>query len=79
MLDKDPVSVNIERKTQMISIVTILILVVLIVQLWLLMIALDEFLGNRATLAWPTFGASCFCLLLNGWLLKYVYDADRSV
>ena len=74
----DPRLAKLEQRTQSVTTLTILVLVVLLIQLWLLTIALEEYMAARTELALPTFGASCLCFLLNLWLLKYLYDVDRN-
>jgi hypothetical protein len=74
----DPRLAKLEQRTQAVMTLTILVLAVLLIQLWLLTIALEEFMAAHTALALPTFGASGFCFLLNLWLLKYLYDLDRN-
>jgi uncharacterized membrane protein (DUF485 family) len=74
----DPRLAKLEQRTQGVMTLMVLMLAVLLIQLWLLTIALEEFMAAHTALALPTFGASGFCLLLNLWLLKYLYDLDRN-
>jgi uncharacterized membrane protein (DUF485 family) len=78
MIQKDPRTARLEQRTQIIVTLMVLAMVILLIQLWLLSIALEEFMAAQSALAVPTFGASCFCFLLNLWLLKYLYDVDRN-
>lgn len=66
-----------ERRTHAISVLMVFVLLVLVLQLWMITIALEEFLAARSSLAWPTFLTSLGCFGLNLWLLKYVNDLDR--
>lgn len=66
------------QRTQLISMLMIFVLVLLLIQLWLVTIALEEFLGAKSSLALPTFLASLGCFGLNLWVLKYVNDIDRK-
>jgi hypothetical protein len=66
------------QKTQLLGMLLIFVLLILLIQLWLVTIALEEYLAAHATLAIPTFLASLFCFGLNVWLLKYVNDIDRK-
>lgn len=74
----DPFLAKLEQRTQGIMTLMVLILAVLLIQLWLLTIALEEFMAARHALALPTFGASGFCLLLNLWMLRYLYALDKK-
>ena len=78
MIQKDPRLAKLAQRTQNIVTLMVLVLVILLIQLWLLNIALEEFMAAQHTLALPTFGASCVCFLINLWLLKYLYDIDRN-
>lgn len=69
---------HIERRTRAISVLTVVILLVIMIQLWLITIALEEYLAARNALAVGTFLASGACFLLNAGLLKYLYDLDRG-
>jgi hypothetical protein len=66
------------RRGQLIAMLMVFVLVVLLIQLWLITIALEEYLGARSTIALPTFLASLGCLAVNLRLLKYVNDIDRQ-
>ena len=54
------------------------VMVVLLIQLWLITIALESYLAANMTLAVPTFLASGFCFALNLWLLKGLYGLDQK-
>lgn len=77
MISPDPRQARRRQKTQLLGMLLIFVLLILLIQLWLITIALEEFLAARAALAVSTFLASLFCFGLNLWLLKYVYDLDR--
>ncbi|MEO7718341.1 MAG: DUF6755 family protein [Capsulimonas sp.] len=66
------------QRTQAIGVVMIFIIVILLMQLWLLTIASEEFLAGHRAMALPTFLASAGCLLVNLWLLRYVNKIDRD-
>ena len=78
MISKDTHLARLEQRTQIMGMLMVLVLLVLLLQFWLLSVAIEEFLAARATLAIPTFGASCCCLLVNLGLLKYLFDIDRE-
>ncbi|HZO91080.1 MAG TPA: DUF6755 family protein [Chthonomonadaceae bacterium] len=78
MIFRDPRLSKLEQRSQGILTLMILIMVILLVQLWLITIALEEYLAAHTALAIPTFIASGFCFLLNLWLLKYLYALDRN-
>ena len=62
--------VVLERCTQAISMLSVLMLVVLLIQLWLITIALEAYMSRNSAVAVPTFLGSGFCLALNLWLLN---------
>jgi hypothetical protein len=69
---------RLEQKTRAVSVLTVVILLILLIQIWLVTIALEEYLAARDSLAVGTFLASGVCFLLNLGLLKYLYDLDRA-
>ena len=73
----DPRLAKLEQRTQGVTTLMALILGVLLIQLWLLTIALEDFMAAQTALALPTLGASGFCLLLNLWLLRYLDALDK--
>ena len=75
---KDPRLVKLEQLSQNVMTLLLMVMVVLLVQLWLLSIALEEYMAAQNRLALPTFLVSVVCLLINLWLLKYLYDIDRK-
>ena len=78
MIQKDPLLAKLAQRTQNIETLLVLVMVILLIQLWLLSIALEEYMAAQNALALPTFAASALCFLLNLWLLKYLYDVDRK-
>ena len=75
---KDSWIAKLEQRSQNVMTILVLVIAVLLIQMWLLSIALEEYMASRSALALPTFLASGFCLLVNLWLLKYLYDIDRK-
>ena len=78
MIKKDTYLAKLEQSTQTMSMLTILVMLVLLIQFWLLSAAIEEFLAAHTALAIPTCAASAFCFLINLGLLKYLYDIDRK-
>jgi hypothetical protein len=78
MIRKDPLLAKLEQRAQSVMTLLILVIAVLLIQLWLLSIALEEFMASQSGLAIPTFAASCACLIVNLFLLKYLNDVDRK-
>ena len=70
--------VQMARRSQAIVTLMIMVLIILLIQLWLITIAMEEYFAARTALALPTFLASGGCFVLNLWLLKYLYDIDRE-
>ena len=68
------------QKTQAVGLVMVFVLVILLLQLWLLNVAMEEFLARHEDLALPSFLASAGCFLVNLRLLEYVnrIDQDRT-
>lgn len=77
MIQRDPRLARLEQKSQGVLTLMGLVLVILLIQLWLITIALESYLAADTKLAVPTFLASGFCFLVNLWLLKYLYDMDQ--
>ena len=75
---RDPRLAKLEQRSQSILTLLIMVIVVLLVQLWLLSAALEEYMAAQNTLALPTFLVSVVCLLINLRLLKTLYDIDRK-
>jgi hypothetical protein len=73
----DPEQARLEQREQGVMTLMVMMLLILLVQLWLLTIALEEYMAARTSLAVPTFAASLGCFLLSLWLLKYLYDLDK--
>jgi Family of unknown function (DUF6755) len=77
MTPVDPQITRLEQKSQNILVMMIAVMLLLLIQLWLVTIALEAYLAADNTRAVPTFFASIFCFLLNLWLLKALYAVDR--
>ncbi len=73
-----PEQAQMEQRVQGVTSIMIMILTVFLIQLWLLTIALEEYMGGKTALAAPTFLASCGCFALNLRLLVYVNKYDRN-
>jgi di/tricarboxylate transporter len=78
MNQKDPLLAKLEQRAQSVMTLLIMVTAVLLIQLWLLSIALEEFMASESRLAIPTFAASCACLIVNLFLLKYLNDVDGN-
>ena len=74
---RDTHHAGLEMRSQPMVTLMLLSLVILLMQLWLITLAQEEYTADRSILAIPTFIASGVCFLLNLWLLKFVYDIDR--
>jgi len=64
------------QRTQAISVLMIFVIILFLLQLWLLTISMEQFLGGENRLAMPTFLASLGCFGINLWLLRYVNGID---
>lgn len=73
---KDSRQRNLEQRAQAVLTLMSMALVILLIQLWLITIAIEDFLAARTVLAIPTFVASGFCLAVNLWVLKMLYGVD---
>ncbi len=67
-----------EQRTQGVSTIMVMMLPIFLIQLWLLTVALEEFMGGKSALAIPTTLASLACFLVNLRLLRYVNHLDRK-
>jgi hypothetical protein len=78
MIGEDPKAARLGQKSQAVATFMVMVMVIFLAQLWLITIALEAYLAADGRVAVPTFLASGFCFLLNLWLLKYLYDVDKS-
>ena len=78
MIQQDPELARIEQKSQGVLPLMLGVMLLLLIQLWLVTIALESFLAADMTRALPTFLASLFCFALNLWLLKGLYGVDSK-
>lgn len=78
MIEVDPHDRRLAQRGQSIQTILIVVLVIFLIQLWLVNIAVEEFLAERTAYAVPTFLASGACFAINLWLLKALYDVDRG-
>ncbi|MDE2126855.1 MAG: hypothetical protein KGJ62_09725 [Armatimonadetes bacterium] len=67
-----------ERRLHALTALMSVALVVLLVQLWLLTIALDDYLAAGTVVAVPAFVASGTCLAINVLILRVLYRVDRG-
>ena len=79
MSQKESLQAQLEQRSQNILTLMALVIVILLIQFWLLSIALEEYMAAQSALALPTFTASGICFGINLWLLKYLYDIDKKV
>ena len=78
MILKNPRAAKQEQKMAGMLSVMLMVMLVLLIQLWLLNIAMEAYLAAHIGLAVPTFLASLFCFALNLAALKYLYVIDRK-
>lgn len=78
MILKNPRTAKQEQQMSGVLTVMILVMLVLLIQLWLLNIAVEAYLAADTGLAVPTFLASLFCFALNLAALKYLYVLDNQ-
>ena len=76
MIYRDPRTAKREQKSQGVQMLMIFSLILLLIQLWLITIALEAHLAAHSELALPTFAASGFCFVLNLWVLHYLNAVD---
>lgn len=77
MILKNPRTARQEQKMSGVLTVLILVMFVLLLQLWLLNIAVEAYLAARIGLAAPTFFASLCCFGLNLIALRYLLTIDK--
>jgi hypothetical protein len=78
MMYRDPKEVRIEQRTIGMTSVLAGVLLVLIIQLWLITVALEAHLSANPAVAIPTFAASLICFAVNICLLRYLYRLDAK-
>ena len=78
MIQRDPEIARLDQKSQSILPLMFGVMLVLLIQLWLVTIALESYLAADTSQAVPTFCASLFCFALNLWLLKGLYAVDHK-
>lgn len=76
MIYRDPRTAKKEQASQGVQMLMIFSLILLLIQLWLITIALEEHLAAHTELAIPTFTASGCCFLLNLWVLRTLKILD---
>jgi len=54
------------------------VIMLVVLQLWLLTATMNAYLGGDESLIWPGAAASLACLMLNGGLLRYLYNIERT-
>ncbi len=67
-----------EQRTTIVYGMLCIVLLLVVIQLWLLTATMNAFLGGDEEVIWPAAIASLVCLLLNGGLLRYLYNLDRD-
>jgi hypothetical protein len=78
MIRPDPRENRLKQRAESVTSLLAGVLLVLILQLWLITVALEAHLAADASVALPTFVASVICFLVNLGLLRYLYQIDRS-
>lgn len=66
-----------QNRTAIVTGILCIVLIIALMQLWLLTATMNAHLGGDSAVAWPAFGASLVCLLLNIGLLRYLYLLER--
>ena len=65
------------QKATIVSGILCIVLIIVVLQLWLLTATMNAFLGGDETAITPAAIASIVCLMLNGGLLRYIYQMER--
>ena len=65
------------QRSTIISGITCFVSIVVVMQLWLLTVTMEAFLGGENGIEWPAAVASLLCFLLDGGLFLYVRRLDR--
>jgi hypothetical protein len=77
-MDKKPQPSALQQRTRVVEMILVVVFLLVFVQLWLLMMALEESMAGGSRLVLPAFGASAFCFGLNLLLLKHLLQEDRE-
>jgi hypothetical protein len=59
-----------EQRGTIFSGISLVVLLLVVLQLWLLTATMDAYLGGDTTTVWPAAVASLACLAVNVWLLR---------
>ena len=66
-----------QERTIIVSGILCIVLTLVLMQLWLISAAMNEWLGGDESIVWPTALASAGCFLLNAGLLWHLFQLDR--
>ena len=66
------------QRTTIINGMLAFVLMLVVLQLWLLTATMNAYLGGDQSIIWPAAVASLVCLILNGGLLRYLYQIERT-
>ena len=78
MIQRDIEEVRLQQRTVAVTSILAGVLLVLVIQLWLVNVALEAHLSANPTVAVPTFIASLVCFALNLGLLRFLYRLDAK-
>lgn len=71
MTSQKPALAHAKRMTIANAILAFVVLII-VLQIWLLTVSVNAFLGGDYAILWPAFFVSLICLALNGGLLIYL-------
>ncbi|HZU37380.1 MAG TPA: DUF6755 family protein [Gemmataceae bacterium] len=66
------------QKTTILSAINLIVLLLVVLQLWLLTATMNAWLGGDTSVVWPAALASLACFLVNLWLLRRVFELQRT-
>jgi uncharacterized membrane-anchored protein len=67
-----------DKRMTIVNAILVFVILIVILQLWLLTVTVNSFLGGNLDVVVPAALASLGCLLLNAGLLRYLYRLDRA-
>ena len=65
-----------QKRMTIVNAILLFVILIVILQLWLLTVTVNSYLGGNLDVVWPAALVSLGCLLLNAGLLRYLYRLD---
>jgi hypothetical protein len=66
------------QKATIFAAINLVVTLLVVLQLWLLTATMNAWLGGDSSVVWPAALASLGCFLINLWLLRRVFQLQRT-